>query len=501
MENIIIRVIEKLFILYFLGYFLIDIALFIIFLVTFHSDKKKYDVSFKEIDPLHRVTVIVPAYNEEVSILHCIHMLKKLDYPDFEIIIINDGSTDKTKETLLNSISFKPVEINITDTINTADVKDVYSTEDEKILFINKVNGGKADSINAGINYSSGEFICTIDADSILDRNSLKAVVTPMIMDSSVIVTGGQLAVSNDTVIENNKIVNFRMPHNIWVLWQITEYIKSFLVSRIGLSKINSLLIMSGAFSLYRRNDLLNTGGFLTSVNNHSYIRNIFKEEKSTVCEDMEIVVRLSRYYLENNKKGRVVFLPKPLCWTEVPDNYANLYKQRSRWQLGLAECLFMHSRMFFDPRYKATGMLAFPYYFFLEFLSPIIKIFAFAFIAFVGIQGLINLKWVMFMLLFITVTTALITSIITVFIERWSEKQATGNRDALRYKSAGDWIKLIISSIIGDFSYSFFKIFAQLKGTLDFIRKKSDWNKFERRGIKKVDVPGTSEIKLKSVN
>ena len=163
---------------------------------------------------MHRVTVIVPAYNEEVSILHCIHMLKNLDYPDFEIIIINDGSTDKTKETLLNSISFKPVEINITDTINTADVKDVYSTEDEKILFINKVNGGKADSINAVINYSSGEFICTIDADSILDRNSLKAVVTPMIMDSNVIVTGGQLAVSNDTVIENNKIVNFRMPHN-----------------------------------------------------------------------------------------------------------------------------------------------------------------------------------------------------------------------------------------------------------------------------------------------
>lgn len=501
MENTIIRIIEKLFIIYFLGYFLIDIALFIIFLVTFQSDKKKYEANLKKDDTLHRVSVIVPAYNEEISILHCIHMLNNLDYPDFEIIIVNDGSSDKTRETLLSSVSFKPVDLEITDTINTAEVKDVFSTEDGKILFIDKLNGGKADSINAGINYCSGEFICTIDADSILDMNSLKKVVLPMILDSRVFVTGGQLAVSNDTLIEDDRIVNFRMPRNIWVLWQITEYIKSFLVSRIGLSKINSLLIMSGAFSLYRREDLLNTGGFLSALNNHSYIRKIFKGEKSTVCEDMEIVVRLSRYYRENKKKGRVVFLPKPLCWTEVPDNSVNLFKQRSRWHLGLAECLSMHSKMFFDPAYGTTGLLAFPYYFFLEFLSPLVKIFAFAFIAFVGIQGLINLKWVMFMILFITVTTALITSIITVFIERWSEKQATGNRDALRYKTVWDWIKLIFSSIIGDFSYSFFKIFAQLKGTLDFIRRKSEWNKFERRGISKVNVSGTSEVKLKSVN
>jgi len=254
---------------------------------------------------------------------------------------------------------------------------------------------------------------------------------------------------------------------------------------------------MSGAFSLYKRTDLLNIGGFLTIINNHKYIREIFKSPKNTVCEDMEIVVRLWRYYHEHKMNGRVVYLPKPLCWTEVPDNLKNLYKQRVRWHLGLAECLYMHRKMFFDPAYYSTGLIAYPYYIFLELLSPVIKILALVFIVVVGLQGLINTKWVLLMILFITLTTALITSIITVFVERWSEKQATGNRDALRYKTIGDWIKLLFVSIIGDFSYSFFKILVQFKGIIDFVREKSEWNKFERRGIRKI-LTEPSEVNIK---
>jgi len=498
LENIIIRIIEKLFIIYFASYFLIDILLFIIFLVSFRSDKRKYEVEIEYNEFFKKASVIVPAYNEEVSIIHCIHMLEELDYPDFEIIIVNDGSADNTTHTLLKSFNFHPLEKTYDCSLNTAKILNVYSCEKGKIILIDKVNGGKADAINAGINFSTGEFICTIDADSILDISSLRKVVMPMLMDKRVFVSGGQLAVSNETVLKDNRIENFKMPKNIWVLWQIVEYIKSFLVSRIGLSKFNSLLIMSGAFSLYKRKDLLNIGGFLTITNNHKYIREIFKSPKNTVCEDMEIVVRLWRYYHEHKMNGRVVYLPKPLCWTEVPDNSKNLYKQRVRWHLGLAECLYMHGKMFFDPAYYSTGLIAYPYYIFLELLSPVIKILALVFIVVVGLQGLINTKWVLLMILFITLTTALITSIITVFVERWSEKQATGNRDALRYKTIVDWIKLLFVSIIGDFSYSFFKIFAQSKGIIDFARKKSEWNKFERRGIRKIFTePSEVNIKL----
>lgn len=501
MENITIRIIEKLFIVYFVSYFIIDIVLFIIFLITFRNDKKKYEIELNEADLYHKTSIIVPAYNEEISILNCINMLYKLDYPVFEIVIVNDGSTDNTLQTLHNSLNLISSNEKLTRDvkyINTADIRSVSKTADGKIILVDKVNGGKADSVNAGINYSQGEFVCTIDADSILDSSSLRKIVKPMIIDKRVFVTGGQLAVSNGTVIKDDVIVNFKMPDNIWVIWQITEYIKSFLVSRIGLSKIKSLLIMSGAFSLYRREDLLQVGGFLTSRNDHKYLKEFFSEKKDTVCEDMEIVIRLSRYYLENKKDGIVVYLPKPLCWTEVPDNSVNLFKQRARWHQGLAECLFMHSKMFFDPKYSTTGMLAFPYYFFLEFLAPLVKILALIFIVIVGILGVINGEWVLLMIIFITLTTALITSLTTVLIEIWSFKETVRNRDALRYNTAGDWIKLILYSIIGDFSYSFFKIFAQLKGTMDFLRKKGNWNKFERRGLDNVSTQTFhSNIKL----
>lgn len=490
LENLLIRVIEKLFIIYFIGYFLIDLILFFIFILTFYSDKKKYEVGIELEEFFRKVSVIVPAYNEEVSIAQCIDMLSKLDYPEYEIIIVNDGSKDNTLLKLLSVIDFKISEKKNETYINTAEIKSVYHNSDGKIILIDKNNGGKADSINAGINYSTGEYICTIDADSILDEGSLKKVIMPMLMDKRVFVTGGQIAISNDTVIKNNKIVNFKMPGNIWVLWQITEYIKSFLVSRISLSKLNSLLIMSGAFSVYRKTDLMNTGGFLTAGNNHKYLRNIFKSKKETVCEDMEIVVRLWRYYHENKIPGRVVYLAKPLCWTEVPDNSKNLFRQRSRWQLGLAECLFMHSKMLFDPKYYSTGLLAFPYYFFFELISPLIKITAIVFIIYVSLSGLLNISWVLLMGIFITLTAGLITSITTVIVERWSEKQALRNRDALRYNTLTDWLKLLAVSIIGDFSYSFFKISAQIKGLMDFLRQKSEWNKFERKGIQRVVTP-----------
>lgn len=499
MESTLIRITEKLLIIYFLGYFVIDIMLFIVFLITFRHDKKIFESEIHSDEEFSKTSIIVPAYNEEVSILQCIKMLSNLDYPDFEIIVVNDGSKDKTLEKILNSGIFEKSDKENEDIINTAEITNVYHTTDRKIVVIDKENGGKADSINAGINYSSGEFICTIDADSVLDRGSLKNVVVSMIRDKRVVVSGGQLAVSNDTVINDGRIVNFNMPKNILVLWQITEYIKSFLVSRIGLSKINSLLIMSGAFSLYRRDDLMKIGGFLTSLNHHRYLREIFRGTQSTVCEDMEIVVRLSRFHHENKEPFKVVFLPKPLCWTEVPDKPVNLFKQRARWHLGLAECMFLHRKMFFDPAYSATGLFAFPYYFFLELLSPFIKLFSLIFIILVAAKGLINTKWVLLMIVFITVTTALITSIITVYLERWGEKQAMRNIDALRYKSAGDWIKLLLLSIAGDFSYSFFKIFAQFKGGIDFIRQKSEWNKFERRGIREIASKEIHEVKVKT--
>ena len=482
---LIIRIIENILIIYFTVYFLFDLFLFTYSVFYFRKLKKKSEQTYNYNE--YSISVIIPAYNEEVSIVECIRMLLEVDYPDFELIVVNDGSKDNTHTRLMNGFSFYPCEADLKNTIATQPINSFFSNNTHDILYINKVNGGKADAINAGINYSTKKFICTIDADSILDSQALKKVIIPMINNPETFVSGGQLAASNGVTLSHNKVISSSMPKNIWVLWQIIEYIKSFMISRISLSKLNSLLIMSGAFSIYKKEDLLQVGGFLTEHNNHPYILSSIGKGNKTVCEDMEIVVRLWRFYRENKKKGKAKFIPDPVCWTEMPDSSTNLYKQRVRWHLGLSETMFIHRSILFEPKYKATGMLAMPYYLFFELLSPVIKLFTLLFIIITSVLGLVNTGWIILLLISIALTTAIITSSITVFIEIWSEHHITANRDALRYKSFKDWSWLLFLGIVGDFSFALFRTYAQLVGIINFLRDKDEWNKFERKGVKTI--------------
>ncbi|MBC8343014.1 MAG: glycosyltransferase family 2 protein [Bacteroidetes bacterium] len=477
-----IRILEKLLIIYFSAYFIIDLLLYIYSLINFRKKKGSKTESFDYNS--HSISIIVPAFNEAVSIVDCIKMLLEVDYVNFEVIVVNDGSKDSTLEVLKEAFNFMKEEAARDQFLTTKTIHGVF-TCNQSLMLIDKDNGGKADSINAGINYSTKRYICTIDADSILDSQALKAVIEPFLLDPTNFVSGGQLAASNDVVLKHNKVETSKMPRNIWVLWQIVEYIKSFMISRIGLSKINSLLIMSGAFSVYRKEDLEKVGGFLTAHNCHPYIQKSIGLGHKTVCEDMEIVVRLWSYFRENKLKAKASFLPQPVCWTEMPESGINLYKQRSRWQMGLAETLKIHRKIAFEPAYKSTGLLAYPYYFFFELLSPIIKVFSLIFIFVAAYLGTLNLGWVLLLIATITLTTAIIMSSITVFIERWSQYKIAASRDALRYKNFGDWLWLLVVGIISDFTYAFFRTYAQIVGVLKFLQKKSDWNKFERKGVK----------------
>ncbi len=480
---LILRIIEKLLIIYFSAYFLIDIVLY---LYSVFSFRKRTKIGLEEPDfHDYSISIIVPAFNEEVSIVSCIKMLLEIDYHDFDVIVVNDGSKDNTLLEMNKAFNFIEKEFSDDSFLKTKKIRSVFFEKNRKLILIDKENGGKADSINTGINFSTKKFICTIDADSILDSQALKKVIEPFISNPDTFVSGGQLAASNDVVIKHNKVVSSRMPRNIWVLWQIIEYIKSFMISRIGLSRINALLIMSGAFSVYKKKDLCNVGGFLTEQNEHQYLKKTIGLGHKTICEDMEIVVRLWRYFKENKKKAKAVFLAQPVCWTEMPDNAKNLFKQRSRWQLGLAETLKIHRALAFEPKYGTIGLLAYPYYFLFELLSPVIKIFTLVFIIFAAIAGTINLAWVMLLIVSITLTTAIIMSSLTVVIENWSQKHFAANRDALRYKSFGNWLWLLFVGIISDFSYAFFRLYSQFIGIIKFLQKKSEWNKFERKGVK----------------
>ena len=478
-----LRIIEKILIIYFTLYFIIDILLYVYSVFSFFRRKKKKNEDFDFEN--YSISIIVPAYNEEVSIVTCTNMLAKLDYPNFEIIIVNDGSKDNTMEVLKTNYDIIEVTDRPEQKIDTQEVKQYFKVKDKNIIILDKGNGGKADAINTGINYSSCDYICTIDADSILDEKALKEVIKPFIKNKNTIVSGGQLAVANDVVLVDNKVVNSKVPRNIWVQWQIIEYIKSFLISRIGLSKINALLIMSGAFSLFKKDDLATVGGFLSKINKHKYIEQHIGTGKQTVCEDMEIVVRLWKFKRDNNIKAKAEFLPEPVCWTEVPDSPGNLYKQRSRWHQGLGETLTIYKSMVFEPKYGTTGLFGLPYYFLFEFLSPLAKVASLVFVFVATQYGVLNLTWVVLLLVSVLLTTAIITSSIMAVIEYWSKNLSEVNRNALRYKSFADWLWLIFTGILAEFSYSFFKISAQINGIYNFTRRKHDWKKFDRKGIK----------------
>ncbi|HIE15651.1 MAG TPA: glycosyltransferase family 2 protein [Bacteroidales bacterium] len=480
-----LRIIEKILIIYFTIYFVIDILLYFYSVITFFFRKQENDENFDFQN--HSVSIIVPAYNEAVSIVTCTNMLAELDYPNFEIIVVNDGSKDQTMQVLKKNYELIETKKKETDLLKTQEVMHSYIAGGKNILILDKKNGGKADAINAGINYATGNYICTIDADSVLDQQALKSVIKPFIKNKNTIVTGGQLAVANDVRLQNNKVINSKVPQNIWVQWQIIEYIKSFLISRIALSKIDALLIMSGAFSLFKKEDLLQIGGFLSKKNTHFYIEKHIGLGKQTVCEDMEVVVRLWKFKHDKNEKAKAKFLPEPICWTEVPDNPNSLYKQRSRWHQGLGETLKMHKDMIFEPKYGVTGLAGLPYYLFFEFLSPVVKLFSIVFIIVAARYGVLNPVWITLLLISVMLTTAIITSSITAIIEYWSKKNAQANRDALRYKTFWDWIWLIFTGILAEFSYSFFKIAAQITGIINFVSRKHDWKKFDRKGIENI--------------
>jgi len=478
---LILRVIEKLLIIYFGVYLLVDLLMYAyasgVFL--FGRKRRKNDFSYED----QRVSIIVPAYNEEVSIEACLHTMQGLDYPDYEIIVVNDGSTDGTMDRLMSLYDWEPYRL-APGELPVRPVRAAWKMPGRPVILIDKANGGKADAINAGINAATGKYICTVDADSVLDRDALRHAVRPFLEREGTIVSGGQLAVLNGVEIRDNRIVNARVPRNLWVQWQIIEYIKSFLISRMAFSRINALLIMSGAFSVFRRRDLLEAGGFMSAVNNHPALVRYVGEGKQTVCEDMEIVVRLWRHARDRKRKAHAAFVPEAVCWTEVPDNPRFLFKQRARWHQGLGETLKWHRAMIFDPRYGATGLIGMPYYLFFEFLSPVVKVLTLVFLVVASVQGLVNTGWLLLLLAGIILLTAFVMASVTVIIEHWSRKAQNAGREALRYKTFGDWLQLIGAGILSEFTYAFFRIAAQLNGIYRFLRKRHEWNKFARRGV-----------------
>lgn len=306
-----------------------------------------------------KISVLVPAYNEEVTVTETVTSLLALSYANLEIVVINDGSPDRTAEVLIEQFDLRSVHPIFQKLVPTADVRSIYrSSREPRLVLIDKNNGGKADSLNAGVNIASGDLVCAIDADTLVAPDALQQLVAPFITRSDVVAAGGTVRLTNDSPVRGARVTELVVPKKPLPALQAVEYVRAFIVGRLGWNPLGGNLIISGAFGLFKRSAVLEAGGY----------------EHSSIGEDMELIVRLRRYGYEHNQPARVEFLPDPVAWTEAPESLRVLARQRNRWQRGLMDVLIRHRKMIFNYRYGSAGMLAMPFFFVVEFLSPLVE-------------------------------------------------------------------------------------------------------------------------------
>jgi len=334
------------------------------------------------------VTILAPAYNEEATIATSVRSLLQLEYLQYEVVVINDGSRDATLETMIREFDLVPFPDPVRRSLPCEAIRGVYrSRRQPNLRLVDKVNGGKADALNAGINVARYPLFCAMDSDSILQRDSLWRVVEPFLEDRRTIASGGTVRVANGCTVEGGFLTRVGLPGNLLALFQIVEYLRAFLFGRLGWSPLNAVLVISGAFGLFRRDAVIAVGGYSTD----------------TVGEDMELVVRLHRLYRAAKRPYRIVFVPEPICWTEAPESLPVLKNQRVRWQRGLSESLVLNRSLLFHPRGGAAGWLAMPFMILFEWISPVIELAGFVLMVIGALLGVISMSamWVFLLVAF----------------------------------------------------------------------------------------------------
>ena len=413
---------------------------------------------FTGLDPA--ISVLVPAYNEETGIAASIRSMLQLAYSDFEIIVINDGSKDSTLEVLTREFKLQPFPEAIHARLETQPIRGTYrSTLHGNLRVIDKENGGKADSLNAGINLARHPLFCGVDADSLLERDSLQRVVRPFLRDWRVVATGGTVRIANGCEVQDGYLTRVRLPRNLWALFQVVEYLRAFLFGRLGWSQLNAMLIISGAFGLFRTSVVVAAGGY----------------RPQTIGEDMELVVRIHRMLREQGQDYRVEFVPEPVCWTEAPEDRKTLRNQRIRWQRGLSESLSANWGLMFNRNGGAPGWLAFPFMVAFEWLGPVIELGGYAFMVFAYLSGLIS--WDAFaVFLFVAIGLGILLSASGLLLEEMAFQL---------YPRMSDLAVLALVIVVENFGYRQLNSWWRLIGLFRWAaQSESKWGEMKRKGI-----------------
>jgi poly-beta-1,6-N-acetyl-D-glucosamine synthase len=412
-----------------------------------------------------RVSLIAPAYNEGKTIEENVKSLLSINYNNFDVIVVNDGSKDDSIPVLIEAFELVLTDEKYEAQIATKEVRGIYKSTNpsySKLIVVDKHNGGKADALNTGINISNNPYIVCIDVDCIMDKDVLLKLAKPFLerSDKRIIATGGVVRIANSCVIKSGKLIKVNAPENWVARIQVLEYLRAFLLGRMAWSKLDGLLLISGAFGMFDREIVIEAGGYNTK----------------TVGEDMELVIRMRRYMMDNKREYAVQYIPDPLCWTEAPESYDILRKQRSRWTRGTMETLWIHRKMFFNPKYKTIGMLSYPYWFFYEYLAPIVECFGLLITILFIFLGAIN--WYFFMLLVLLVYTfSVMFSMLGIYTE-----EATFRK----YTTFADLRKLVFIAFLEPIIFHPFTVYAAVRGNWEKIKGNKGWGEMTRKGFEK---------------
>ncbi|WBL26979.1 glycosyltransferase family 2 protein [Zunongwangia sp. HGR-M22] len=439
-------------------------AVFSIIEIRDYKRSNNYDdeISLLQASELPSVSILAPAYNEGLNIVENVRSLLTINYPSFEIVIINDGSKDDTLQRLKDEYDLEKQDYFFHYFIKSKTIKGVYKSKNtafKNLLVIDKENGGKADALNTGINVCSYDMICCIDVDCILEHDAMLKLVKPFLNNSKkVIASGGVIRVANDCVIEDGRIIDVRLPSKFVARVQVIEYFRAFLMGRMAWSRVDGLLLISGAFGMFDKQLAIEAGGY-----NHN-----------TVGEDMELLVRMRRMMREKKIPYKVGFVPDPLCWTEVPQSWEILKRQRNRWTRGTAETLMIHKKMIFNPKYGVLGLLSTPFWLFFEWMAPLIEFTGTIFFILLLWFGLIS--WNFFLtFLGVVYAFAVLFSVTALFFEEYSFQQ---------YKKPKYIFKLIGTAFLEPLIYHPFVMWAAVRGNWDLIIGKKSWGEMTRAGL-----------------
>jgi cellulose synthase/poly-beta-1,6-N-acetylglucosamine synthase-like glycosyltransferase len=407
------------------------------------------------------IALLVPARNEEKSIVESVHSLLELDYPELEVIVINDGSTDRTLEELIEKFHLLETDLFYVPEIPTQAMRGIYASQDDgRLLILDKEWGhSKADCINAGINAASSPYICVVDADAVLEKDALLRIMTPLLTDvRPVVAAGGIVRVVNGSVVAEGQLREVRLPRRPLEIVQVVEYLRAFLVGREGWAQFNLLMIISGAFGIFRRDLVKQVGGYRTD----------------TVGEDIDLVTRLHRLLQERNLPYHINFVPDPVCWTEAPADLRSLGRQRARWQKGLLDVLWRNRDMLFNPRYGRIGWLALPYLWFFELLAPVIELLGYTTMIAAALLGVLSRHFFFDFLLF-GYAFATVISIGSVLQEEITYR---------RYNAWRDVTKLILFCFLEHFPYRQLQMFWRFRGLWQYLRGDLGWGRLQRVGF-----------------